>query len=121
MVSAKYIFIEWLLQINLAIGQKLCNSLGKIEGDNYSKSNNQLDIRNISPFLKKTLIYDQDVLDMRWSLCKGCEFLTESNSCTHCGCFMKTKHKFAYASCPIGKWDKHITKIESEDIQMAVK
>ena len=65
----------------------------------------------VPPNIKKYMIYDEAVLKERWDLCSSCEFLTDSNSCKKCGCFMKVKHKLAHASCPIGKWDKYIPEI----------
>ena len=58
--------------------------------------------------MKKNINYDEAVIKMRWEICRGCEFLTDSNRCTKCGCFMKVKHKIAHASCPIKKWDKYV-------------
>ena len=64
-------------------------------------------MRTAPQVVKNNIIHDEDILSARWSLCSGCEFLTESNRCTKCGCFMKVKHKLASARCPIGKWERH--------------
>ena len=105
--SVKLLILEWFLEINLAIGNKIVKFISIIKSNIYSKENNDIDMRKIPSIVKRNIIYDQNVLDMRWDICKGCEFLTESNRCTKCGCFMKTKHKFKSALCPIGKWGKY--------------
>ena len=64
-------------------------------------------MRSAPNTIRHGIIYDEDILKMRWDLCSSCEFLTESNRCTQCGCFMKVKHKFSIAKCPVGKWDKY--------------
>ena len=41
----------------------------------------------------------------RWEICNRCEFLTKNlKRCQKCGCFMKLKVIFEYATCPKGKW-----------------
>ena len=104
----KTLFLDWLLDINLAIGQKICNLKAKYEIDIYFEENKEMDLRVAPKFIKDNKIYDADVLKMRWDLCSSCEFLTESNNCKKCGCFMSGKHKMKQAFCPIGKWGKYI-------------
>tara|TARA_Y100000310_G_scaffold343643_1_gene452244 strand:+ start:118 stop:477 length:360 start_codon:yes stop_codon:yes gene_type:complete len=108
--SYKLLFIEWLLEINIAIGKKLVNMIARMEADQYAEDNKELDMRTVSPAVKRGIIHDEAVLNERWNLCLGCEFLTDSNKCEKCGCFMKVKHKMAYAKCPIGKWDRYTQK-----------
>ncbi len=115
MVSAKLIIVEWILEVLRAISIYFLNKKARIEANQFAETNDSLDMRTAPNSVKRTLIYDQDVLDIRWNICKGCEFLTESNKCQKCGCFMKVKHKFAYASCPVGKWDSY-----KQNIQVAV-
>jgi len=40
----------------------------------------------------------------RYSICLGCEQLSESGRCFKCGCFMKMKTRFKEMRCPLGKW-----------------
>ena len=53
---------------------------------------------------KRTANYE-DIINKRWDLCQGCEFL-KNDKCEKCGCFMKVKTRIATARCPIGKWEK---------------
>ena len=69
----------------------------------------KFDLRKMSNKVKNILIYDEDIINERWDLCKGCEFLLPTNNCKKCGCFMKVKTRVAKAECPIGKWNKHVT------------
>lgn len=48
----------------------------------------------------------KQVANQRFNICYGCEYLIkETNRCSQCGCFMKTKVKFKKAYCPVHKWD----------------
>ena len=105
-ITTKQLFLEWLLEINKFIGRKLCKSLAVEEVDKYYKTNDTIDLRTAPEFVTNNMIYDEDVLKMRWDLCSGCEFLKDDR-CQKCGCFMKVKHKMTLASCPIGKWGKY--------------
>ena len=105
--TSKLLFAEWLLAINIAIGRKITKFIARIDIDNFYKSNYYIDMRKIPQTIKNHMIYDQAELKKRWDLCKGCEFLTESDRCTKCGCFMAVKHKISLAKCPIGKWDQY--------------
>jgi len=49
-------------------------------------------------------ITDNMTHEQRYTICKGCEWLSDSGRCKKCGCFMKLKSRFAAMSCPIGKW-----------------
>ena len=64
-------------------------------------------MRTAPPAVIQNMVYDEDVLKMRWDSCLSCEFLNDANMCQKCGCFMAVKHKLAQASCPIGKWGKY--------------
>ena len=103
----KLLFVEWVLEINIAIGQMLLNKKARIESDQYVEKTEKFDMRTMPPSVRRGVLHNQDVIDERWSLCSGCEFLTEKNACKKCGCFMKVKHKLAMAECPIGKWGKY--------------
>ena len=103
----KLLFIEWILQILRAISIYFLKIQARLETDEFVENNEELDMRTTPSAVKKHVIHDEDILNMRWDLCSSCEFLTESNKCQKCGCFMKVKHKLAFASCPIGKWGRY--------------
>ena len=113
MGSAKLLIIEWILEVLRAVSIYFLNKKARLEVDDYAVENKSLDMRTAPPAIRKNIIHDQTVLDERWNLCQGCEFLTEGNRCQKCGCFMKVKHKLAFAKCPIGKWDKYTEKVLS--------
>ena len=106
-ITTKQLFLEWLLEINLFIVKKLTRSLAVEEINEYGEVNKSIDIRTAPKAVKNSIIHDEEVLKMRWDLCSGCEFLKD-DKCDKCGCFMKVKHKFSQAKCPIGKWDKYV-------------
>ena len=106
-ITTKQLFLEWLLEINLFIGGKLTKALAVEQVNEYAENNDTLDMRTAPDRVKRNIIHDEEVLKMRWDICSGCEFLKD-NKCEKCGCFMKTKHKLAIASCPEGKWDKYV-------------
>ena len=110
--QVKLIIIEWILEVLRAISIYFLNKKARMEANYFAETNDKIDMRTAPSSVKKTLIYDQSILDVRWSICKGCEFLTESNRCLKCGCFMKIKHKFAHASCPIGKWNNYKQNVQ---------
>jgi len=103
----KQLFVEWILQVLRAITLYFLKVKAGMEAEVYAVTNEKIDMRTVPPSIKKNIIHDEAVLKMRWDLCSGCEFLTDANKCQKCGCFMKVKHKFAQASCPVGKWGKH--------------
>ncbi len=103
----KLLFFEWLLSINVSIGRNLTMKIARIEADDYVESQGEMDLRKAPPSVKKNRIYDADVLEERWNLCLGCEYLTDDWRCRKCGCPMMAKHKLAHAKCPIGKWDRY--------------
>tara|TARA_Y100000310_G_C20537474_1_gene741571 strand:+ start:120 stop:506 length:387 start_codon:yes stop_codon:yes gene_type:complete len=103
----KLLFVEWILQILRAVSIYFLKVKASLETDEFAENNEELDMRTVPSTIKKHIIYDEEVLKMRWDLCSSCEFLTESNKCEKCGCFMKVKHKLKMATCPIGKWDKY--------------
>ena len=111
--QVKLLIIEWILEVLRAVSIFFLNKKARMEIDDYAVENKSLDMRTAPPAVRHNIIHDQAVLDERWNLCKGCEFLTESNKCQKCGCFMKVKHKLAFAKCPIGKWDKYTEKVLS--------
>jgi hypothetical protein len=103
----KELFLEWLLAINLDIGQKILNAQTGMKVDRFAEVNEEIDLRTAPKAIKDNKIYNQEVLDMRWNLCSSCEFLTDGKKCQKCGCFMTVKHKLSQARCPIGKWGKY--------------
>jgi hypothetical protein len=45
--------------------------------------------------------------NVRYDICKSCEhFVSLTNQCTECGCFMAAKTYLPFAECPVGKWNK---------------
>ena len=106
----KILFIEWLLQVLRAITLYFIKIKAGMEADRFAEENEEIDLRTASSSIKQNIIYDEEILNMRWDLCSSCEFLTDTNKCVQCGCFMKVKHRLAQARCPIGKWEKHTEK-----------
>ena len=104
MGSIKFLFIEWILEVLRAVSIYFLKKKARMEADNYAVNNDSIDMRSVPPLGKSGIMHNQEVLYSRWNLCSSCEFLTESNKCKKCGCFMKVKHKLAFARCPIGKW-----------------
>ena len=104
----KLLFVEWLLEIIRSIAIYLLKVKARLETDVFIEDKEDLDLRKVPPSVKSNIIYDEQVLKARWDACLSCEFLTDSNKCKKCGCFMKVKHKIAHASCPIKKWDKYV-------------
>ncbi len=78
----------------------------------------KFDLRKLSKGIKKALIYDEDIINKRWDLCKDCEFLLFKSNCKKCGCFMKAKVRVASASCPLNppKWDKEYDFIKGKKV-----
>ena len=105
--TTKQLLLEWLLEVNKYFGKKLVRSLAVEEVNGYAEVNDSIDMRTAPKAVKNSIIHDEEVLKMRWDLCSGCEFLKD-DKCDKCGCFMKVKHKFSQAKCPIGKWDKYV-------------
>ena len=109
LASARLKLINLCLQGLKAITLKLLYFQAKYSADEIAKKESKFDLRSIPNYLKRFIISDQDILDKRWNLCSGCEFLTKNNRCTKCGCFMQIKHRLSLSSCPIGKWDREYT------------
>ena len=65
-----------------------------------------MDLRKIPQKIKAQFVYDEEIINHRWELCSGCEFLTKMNRCKKCGCFMKIKTRVAKMKCPVDKWGK---------------
>jgi hypothetical protein len=48
---------------------------------------------------------DDTTYEYRMSICGGCEFfISETERCSVCGCYMKAKNMFKKTYCPEGKW-----------------
>ena len=105
----KKLFVEWFIQIFRAVLLNLLKVQAGMEIDVYVNNNSEIDMRKAPATVRKNIIHDQAILDMRWGLCKGCEFLTEKNTCQKCGCYMYVKHQLAFARCPLNppKWDRY--------------
>ena len=103
----KLLFVEWILEILRAVSIYFLNKKARLETDEFAINNDTIDMRTAPETIRRGVIHNQTILDERWDLCTSCEFLTEENTCQKCGCFMKVKHKLAFASCPIGKWDRY--------------
>jgi len=65
-----------------------------------------MDLRQIPKWIKGHLLYDEEIINHRWNLCSGCEFLTEKNRCKKCGCYMQKKIRLSKMKCPVDKWGK---------------
>lgn len=107
----KILFVEWILQILRAITLYLLKVRAGMEIDIYAEKNTEIDMRTAPQSIRKNMIHDEDVLNMRWDLCSSCEFLTEKNSCSKCGCYMQVAIKLKQKSCPIGLWGKYEEKV----------
>ena len=109
MESVKLSIIQFLLKYNVKIGRRLLfykakYSAGEAIGSVAKRQ--KFDLRGMKERVKAVMLHDQDIIDKRWDICKGCEFLTDNDKCQKCGCFMKVKTRIATVACPIGKWDK---------------
>jgi hypothetical protein len=54
-------------------------------------------------------VVNENQLESRLAICKGCEFWNASGfsgtgSCTKCGCSTQAKLRMATCKCPIDKW-----------------
>ena len=103
----KLLFVEWILQVLRAVSIYFLNIKARIEADRFAEVNEDIDMRTAPSAVRSNIIHDEAVLAQRWDACLSCEFLTEGDSCTKCGCFMAVKHKIAHAACPVGKWGRH--------------
>ena len=111
-------FLKYLLKLNIKIGQKLTYLIARYEARNEIEEvikTGKLDMRGISERFKNVIIHDQDIIDKRWDICKGCEFLN-NNKCDKCGCYMKVKTHIATSRCPIGKWEKEYEFIKGQAV-----
>ena len=107
-------FLKFILKINIFIGRRMTYLIAKYEAEGEVQEvvkSQKFDLRGMSNRLKNVMLHDQDIIDKRWDICTGCEFLN-NNKCEKCGCFMKVKTRVATASCPIGKWEKEYKFIE---------
>ena len=105
----KILFVEWILQVLRSITLYFLKIKASMEVEVFTKTNKEIDLRNIPKNIRPNIIHDEAVLKMRWDLCTSCEFLTDNNSCSKCGCYMAVKHQLKQASCPLNppKWDKY--------------
>lgn len=47
----------------------------------------------------------EEISAKRMELCRNCEFFVSlTQQCTKCGCFMPAKTKLPNAECPVHKW-----------------
>ena len=110
LASAKLYAVQSLISGLKKITLKLLYLQAKYEIDEYATKNDKFDLRTIPSRIKNLILHDQDIIDKRWEICSGCEFLTGMNRCEKCGCFMKVKTRISEASCPIGLWGKEQIK-----------
>ena len=114
------VFLKFLLKLNIKIGQKLTYLIARYEARNEIEEvikTGKFDMRNISDRFKNVIIHDEDIVNKRWDICKGCEFLLKpTNTCKKCGCFMNVKTHIATSSCPIGKWGKEYEFIKGQAV-----
>ena len=111
-------FLKFILKINIFIGRRITYLIAKYEAEGEVQEvvkSQKFDLRGMSNRLKNVMLHDQDIIDKRWDICTGCEFLN-NNKCEKCGCFMKVKTRVATASCPIGKWEKEYKFIEGRKV-----
>ena len=112
------VFLKFFLKINIFIGRRITYLIAKYEAEEEVQEGGKrqkFGLRGISNRLKNVMLHDQEVIDKRWDICKGCEFLN-NNKCEKCGCFMKIKTRVATARCPIGKWEKEYKFIEGKKV-----
>jgi hypothetical protein len=51
----------------------------------------------------------------RLDICQVCEkFDVEHFKCNECNCLMKLKTLLPWATCPLGKWNSFVNKIDPE-------
>ena len=111
--------IIFLLKYNIKIGRRLSFYRAKYSAGKEFKNviqSQTVDRRKMSDRLKNVMIHDQEIIDRRWDICKGCEFLSDNDRCEKCGCFMKVKSRIATASCPIGKWGKEYEFMKNKNV-----
>ena len=108
----KLLFVEFCLGVLKSITLKFLYLQAKYQTDSMALNNQELDLRKTTSFQKQFFIHDQEILDYRWNLCKGCEFLKDDDRCSSCGCYMKIKHRIANARCPLNppKWESVFKK-----------
>ena len=88
LASAKLYAVQSLISGLKKITLKLLYLQAKYEIDEYATKNDKFDLRTIPSRIKNLILHDQDIIDKRWEICSGCEFLTGMNRCEKCGCFM---------------------------------
>ena len=106
MVLVKEFIIGWLIEIFRSIVIYLENIKVNIEADEYSKENKDINMKKVSPLIRRNLLHNQDIINKRWNICMDCEHLTETRRCNLCKCYMFSKVKVAKAFCPAGKWGR---------------
>ena len=114
------VFLKYLLKLNIKIGQKLTYLIARYEARGEigeAIKAQKFDMRSISDRFKNVIIHDEDIVNKRLDICKGCEFLFKpTNTCKKCGCFMDVKTKIATSSCPVGKWEKEYEFIKGQAV-----
>ena len=116
MESIKLKIINYILKHLKTITIKLLKLQAKYSVDIAAMTTSKVDVRKMPGRLKSLLIHDQAIIDKRWKICQGCEFLINDSRCEKCGCFMKVKSRFSVASCPINKWGKEYNFIKGEKV-----
>jgi hypothetical protein len=59
---------------------------------------------NLKPNKDYPEFCDKDKEKKRIDICKECQFLTKSATCSICGCWMPLKARLPFFSCPKKKW-----------------
>jgi hypothetical protein len=49
-----------------------------------------------------------EIENYRFNICKSCDkYITLTNQCKRCGCFVSLKVKLQQVRCPDGKWEAY--------------
>ena len=102
--------INFLLKVNINFGKWLSLKVAEYEAQLeikkfLSTGKGFLDIRKLSNKVKSYIIYDQDIIDERMSICKDCdEYFVATSQCKICKCITHLKARVSTESCPKNKW-----------------
>lgn len=61
--------------------------------------------KHIQTFFITYELASKEVLELRNSICKSCEYLNENHICDICHCKVLFKNEFLETKCPLGKWE----------------
>ena len=108
--------IDLIIKVLVKILSKLAPIQAQYSIDKLSMIDEEFDMQKIPGRVRSLILHDDEVINKRLEICRGCEYLTKSNRCKKCGCFMKIKARLSTASCPIGKWGKEYNFIKGERV-----